>query len=85
MSSDLFSLLLDLADGYQLMDSSSDDVFANLAIFTQRLAQEDEYVVYAWNPAEESHIYRVATAMDNGIQMLQLERVYDEKVEVNND
>ncbi len=52
LGSDLFCLLLDLAEGYQLMDSANDDVFTNLSIFTQRLAQEDERVVFAWNPSQ---------------------------------
>ena len=73
MSSDLFSLLLELADGYQLTDSSSDDVFANLKIFTQRLAQEDEREVFAWNPGDEDCIYRVGIVNNNGVQQLRLE------------
>ena len=37
---ELFTLLMDLKDGGQLLDVLSDDVFANLGVFTQRLAQE---------------------------------------------
>ena len=73
MGSDLFSLLLDLADGYQLTDSSSDDVFANLSIFTQRLAQEVECEVFAWNPAEESRVNRIVIEATGGVQQLRFE------------
>jgi hypothetical protein len=50
---ELFTLLREVAEGVQILDAFSDDVFANLAIFTQRLAQEDESSVHAWNPANE--------------------------------
>ena len=72
MSSDLFSLLLELAAGYQLSDASSDDVFANLTIFTQRLAQSDEQQLFAWNPQDDSNIYRIAILPHDGIQQLRL-------------
>ena len=37
MGVDLFHLLLELSDGYQMGDVSSDDTFAHLSIFVQRL------------------------------------------------
>jgi len=49
---ELYSLLMDLADGVQILDAFSDDVFANLGVFTSRLAQEDERRLNAWNPVE---------------------------------
>lgn len=82
MGSDLFSLLLDLADGYQLTDSSSDDVFANLSIFTQRLAQEDEREVFAWNPAHDSVVYHVAVRYSAGVQQLVLTNAISEHGQV---
>ena len=48
MNSTLFSLLLDLADGYQLIGESSQDAFANLSVFTQRLAEETQDEIFAW-------------------------------------
>jgi hypothetical protein len=59
ISLELFALLMDLADGVQILDAFSDDIFANLGVFTQRLAQEDERTVTAWNPADESMVYRI--------------------------
>ena len=85
MGSDLFSLLLDLADGYQLTDSSSDDVFANLSIFTQRLAQEDEREVFAWNPAHDSVVYHVAVRYSAGVQQLVLTNAISEHGQVQHD
>ena len=59
ISLELFSLLMDLAEGVQILDAFSDDVFANLGVFTQRLAQEDERSLHAWNPAAENHVYNI--------------------------
>lgn len=75
LGSDLFGLLLDLADGYQIMDSANDDVFTNLSIFTQRLAQEDERETFAWNPAYPTDAYRLSSRMNDGIQQIVFERV----------
>ncbi len=58
----LFALLLDVHEGYQLTNSLSDDVFANLSIFSQRLAQEDEHELFAWNPSD-AHVFRIGTRM----------------------
>jgi hypothetical protein len=56
-------LLLELADGYQLGDVSTDDTFAHLSIFAQRLVREDERELLAWNPMQDERLYRVATAV----------------------
>jgi len=60
LGAELFHLLLELADGYQLGDISTDDTFANLSIFVQRLVQEDARELFAWNPMADETIYRVA-------------------------
>jgi len=70
LESDLFCLLLDLAEGYQLMDSANDDVFTNLSIFTQRLAQEDEKVVFAWNPSQPDDDFRISSQPSQGVQRM---------------
>jgi hypothetical protein len=57
---ELFALLLDLSEGLQLLDASSDDVFAHLSIFTQRLAQEDERRLMAWNPSAEDIVFELS-------------------------
>jgi hypothetical protein len=56
---ELYSLLMDLADGVQILDAFSDDVFANLGVFTSRLAQEDERTLNAWNPVESDVVRRL--------------------------
>lgn len=60
LGAELFHLLLELADGYQLGDVSTDDTFANLSIFVQRLVQEDASELFVWNPMADESIYRVA-------------------------
>lgn len=59
LGAELFHLLLELADGYQLGDVSTDDTFANLSIFVQRLAQEDASELLVWNPMADEAIYQV--------------------------
>ena len=60
MGVDLFHLLLELSDGYQMGDASTDDTFAHLSIFIQRLVQEDDREVFAWNPMNDEAIYRIS-------------------------
>lgn len=73
LSSDLFGLLLDLADGYQIMDAANDEIFTNLSIFTQRLAQEDEREVFAWNPSQPMEVFRLGIRMNDGVQQMVFE------------
>lgn len=68
----LFHILMEIKNGYQLSDMRSDDVFANLSIFKQRLAQEEESELFAWNPMHES-IIRISIDLINGVQMLVME------------
>ena len=49
LGAELFHLLLELSEGYQLGDVSTDDTFAHLSIFVQRLVREDDRTVFAWN------------------------------------
>ena len=73
LSSDLFGLLLELADGYQIMDAANDEIFTNLSIFTQRLAQEDEREVFAWNPSQPGDVFRLGVRMNDGVQQMLFE------------
>lgn len=66
----LFALLLDLGEGVQLLDAASDDVFANLSVFTQRLAQEDERRLLAWNPSAEEMVFELSARMANAGQII---------------
>ena len=59
LGADLFRLLLELNDGYQLGDIASDDTFAHLSIFVQRLVQEDHRQMLAWNPMREDRIFEI--------------------------
>jgi serine/threonine protein kinase len=60
MGLSLFSLLLDIYEGYQLTNGLSDDVFANLAVFSQRLSQEEQDTLFAWNPSDVQ-VLRIGT------------------------
>lgn len=72
---ELFALLLDLNEGAQLLDASSDDVFANLSIFTQRLAQEDERRLMAWNPSAEDMVFDLSARAANAGQVIEIRPV----------
>lgn len=62
---DLFHVLMEMAAGYQLGDVATDDTFAQLAIFVQRLVREDERRMMAWNPMmAEDTIYELSADRD---------------------
>ena len=62
LGAELFHLLLELSDGYQLGDVATDDVFAHLSIFVQRLVQQEDHQrqMFAWNPMCEEKIFEVS-------------------------
>jgi hypothetical protein len=64
LGAELFHLLMELADGYQLGDVSTDDTFAHLSIFVQRLVREDERALLAWNPMQDEQIYKVESKIE---------------------
>lgn len=64
LGAELFHLLLELSDGYQLGDAATDDTFAHLSIFVQRLVQEDHRRVFAWNPMREDTIFEVSVNIE---------------------
>jgi hypothetical protein len=72
---ELFQRLLELKDGVQISGIAQEGVFANLKIFTQRLAREDARELYGWHPAEEDRIFRLRVELQQGRQMLIRERV----------
>ena len=65
LGAELFHLLLELSDGYQLGDVSTDDIFAHLSIFVQRLVREDDRHIFAWNPMQDEAIYRVSANIEH--------------------
>ena len=64
LGAELFHLLLELSDGYQLGDVATDDAFAHLSIFVQRLVQEEYRRMFVWNPMREGTIFDVSVSMD---------------------
>ena len=75
LGADLFHLLLELSEGYQLGDVSTDDTFAHLSIFVQRLVREDDRKVLAWNPMQDEAIYEVAAEIVEGKQQMIIQRL----------
>ncbi len=65
LGAELFHRLLELSDGYQLGDVSTDDAFAHLSIFAQRLVREDDRAIFAWNPAQDGTIYQVSAEIED--------------------
>jgi hypothetical protein len=71
LGAELFHLLLELEEGYQLGDVSTDDTFAHLSIFVQRLVREDEQELLVSNPMQDEAIYKVSATIrttDDGPQ-----------------
>ena len=75
---ELFHVLMDLREGVQLSDAHSEATFANLTVFSQRLAQEDSRELLAWNPLEERELYRLRAELKGGLQTIACERVTGE-------
>src|SRR5205814_6295194 len=69
IGAELFNSLMELREGFQISGAQSDDVFANLSIFKQRLAQEGDRTLFAWNPAGEG-VVRVEADLVDGVQRL---------------
>jgi serine/threonine protein kinase len=83
LGAELFHLLLELADGYQLGDVSTDDTFAHLSIFVQRLVREDERELLAWNPMQDERLYRVAAVVQNSPEGMKQElKIHEISLEV---
>jgi hypothetical protein len=72
---ELFARLMDLNDGVQLSDVASDAIFANLSVFTERLARESERSVFAWNPLKENTVFEVSIKHPAGTQVLAFEGI----------
>jgi len=58
-------LLLELEGGYQLGDIATDDTFAHLSIFVQRLVREEEGRVFAWSPMAETTVHELSIDVMN--------------------
>ena len=66
LGAELFHLLMELSEGYQLGDASTDDTFAHLSIFVQRLGREDDRRLLAWNPMSEDAVHEIAAERGSG-------------------
>ena len=66
LGAELFHLLMELSEGYQLGDASTDDTFAHMSIFVQRLEREDDRRLLAWNPIREEAIHEIAAERGSG-------------------
>ena len=82
LGADLFHVLRELDEGYQLGDVSTDDTFAQLSIFVQRLVREDDRRVLAWNPMKDDAIYEIAARIiepetPDALQQMRFRRLED--------
>jgi len=79
LGAELFARLWELSEGYQLGDVASDDLFAQVSLFVQRLLREDENEIFAINPMEDNQLYRVSiqkvTTEEGMLQQLTLETI----------
>jgi len=67
---ELFHLLLELKDGMQLSGVGEEGIFANLEIFTQRLAGEDARELRGWHPSDDQRLFRIHVEERDGRQHL---------------
>jgi len=67
---ELFHLLLELKDGMQLSGVGEEGIFANLEIFTQRLAGEDARELRGWHPTDDQRLFRIHVEERDGRQVL---------------
>jgi hypothetical protein len=72
---ELFQRLMELKSGVQISGIAQEGVFANLKIFTQRLAREDARELYGWHPAEEEQVFRLWVELRDGRQTLLRETI----------
>ena len=66
LGAELFHLLLESSEGYQLGDVSTNDTFVRLYVFVQRLRREDERRLLAWNPMRDDEIFEITVDFVEG-------------------
>jgi serine/threonine protein kinase len=67
----LFHRLLRARDGEQLSDASTDDIYASLSVFKERVIAEESRTLMAWNPMDEV-VRRVFVQSDDSRQIIQM-------------
>jgi hypothetical protein len=60
LTADLFHVLLELEGGYQLSAATLEQTFAHLSLFIEQMIHAQNQVWYAWHPAQEDRVYRLA-------------------------
>ncbi len=60
LTADLFHVLLELEEGYQLSAATLEQTFAHLSLFIEQVVHAQNQVWYAWHPAQEDRVYRLA-------------------------
>ncbi len=60
LTADLFHVLLELEQGYQLSAATLEQTFAHLSLFIEQIVHAQNQVWYAWHPAQEERVYRLA-------------------------
>lgn len=70
---ELFHLLLELQEGVQLSGVAQEGIFANLGVFTQRLARENARELYGWHPSEARQVFRLRVVTRDGRQIVSRE------------
>lgn len=70
----LFHRLLRAREGEQLSDASTDDIYASLSVFKQRVISEESRTLMAWNPTDEI-VRRISVRSENSRQVIHMEPV----------
>jgi hypothetical protein len=73
MGLELFHLLLELRAGVQLSGIAQAGVFANLEVYTRRLASEDTRELFGWHPGDEQNVFRIRVTSVDGVQTIERE------------
>ncbi|QUW01134.1 hypothetical protein J8C02_13365 [Chloracidobacterium sp. MS 40/45] len=60
LTADLFHALLELEGGYQLSAATLEQTFAHLSLFIEQVVHAQNQTWYAWHPAQEERVYRLA-------------------------
>jgi len=73
MGLELFHLLLELRAGVQLSGVAQEGIFANLEVYTRRLASEDTRELFGWHPGDEHSLFRIRVTAVDGVQTIERE------------
>ncbi|MGQ9896608.1 MAG: hypothetical protein ACUVR8_03465 [Acidobacteriota bacterium] len=60
LTADLFHVLMELEQGYQLSVATLEQTFAHLSLFIEQVVHAQNQAWYAWHPTQEGSVYRLA-------------------------